>query len=152
MYDPYPAFGTEPGPVPVRFSEDYEEPADRLTNGLRFLWIIPALFVLLFFGIAALFVSIVTWFAIVITGRQPRGQFDFLLKYLRFSMDLNAYGLLMTDVYPKWPSTASPPALPPSSVPPAAPTGATATYTPQASSAPPPPPPPSSPPPPPPPG
>ena len=58
----------------------YEEPANRLTNGLRFIWTIPALFILdrprHRLGVVVLF----SWFAIVITGKHPRGMFDFSLR------------------------------------------------------------------------
>jgi hypothetical protein len=45
-------------------------------------------------------VLFVSWFVIVITGKQPRGMFDFIARVNRFSFDLTAYSLLMTDVYP----------------------------------------------------
>ena len=48
LYDPYPAFGTDPGPVPVRTQFSYDEPADRLTNGLRFIWAIPAIVIVIY--------------------------------------------------------------------------------------------------------
>src|SRR4029079_5550099 len=50
LYDPYPAFGTDPGNAPVRTEISYEESANRLTTGLRFLWIIPAAIVAIFVG------------------------------------------------------------------------------------------------------
>ena len=53
----YPAFGTEPGTVPVRSAISYEEPANRLTNALRFLWIIPAVIIGVFVGIASVVVA-----------------------------------------------------------------------------------------------
>ena len=42
MFDPYPPFGTEPGATPAALSLGYEKPANRLTNGLRLIWAIPA--------------------------------------------------------------------------------------------------------------
>jgi Domain of unknown function (DUF4389) len=108
LFDPYPAFGTDPGPVPVTTEFAYEEPADRLTNGLRFIWAIPALFVSLGLSIAAFFVLIVSWFAILFTGKHPRGQFDFLLRTLRYILQTTSYVLLMTDTYPSWSATSEP--------------------------------------------
>ena len=117
LYDPYPGFGTDPGPAPTRTTIAYEETANRLTSGLRFIWIIPAAIIGLGVGIAALAVILVSWFSIVITGKQSRGMWDFVLKALRFSLQVSAYAYLMTDVYPKFGEGAgsSAPAPPPPS-------------------------------------
>ena len=53
-------------------------------------------------------VGIISWFAIVITGKQPRGMWDFLLKAQRYTLQLQSYGLLMTDTYPKFGEGAPP--------------------------------------------
>ena len=63
-----------------RSSSRYEEPASRLTNGLRFIWAIPALLIAILIGIAFVVVVLISWFAIVITGKHPRGLFDFSLR------------------------------------------------------------------------
>ncbi|MGO8055950.1 DUF4389 domain-containing protein, partial [Rhizobium leguminosarum] len=60
--------------------------------------------------IAFAFVVLISWFAIVITGKQPRGLFDFGLNVLRYTLQTNAYILLMTDTYPTWGSGAGAPA------------------------------------------
>jgi hypothetical protein len=122
MYDQYPAFGTDPGPVPVRSEIDYEESADRLTSALRLIWAIPAVIIGAIVGIGAYVIVLISWFAIVITGKQSRGMWDFVLKVLRFTFQLESYVFLMTDTYPKFgegASTAvaagSPPPPPPAS-------------------------------------
>ncbi len=102
MYDAYPPFGVDAGATPVRLEVPREEPANRLTNALRLIWAIPALVVSALIAIAMVFVTIVAWFAIVITGRHPRGMFDFALKGLRYSMRTQAYVHLTTDTYPKY--------------------------------------------------
>lgn len=102
LYDQYPAFGTDASGSPVRSSLDYEGPANRLTNGLRFLWIIPAALIAIAVGVAAVVVIVVAWFAILFTGRQPRGMFDFLLRALRYVLRVQSYALLLTDTYPKF--------------------------------------------------
>jgi hypothetical protein len=102
LYDVYPPFGTDRGPVPMDVQAAYEEPADRLTNGLRFIWIIPAAIIGFGIAIALAAVLFVTWWAILFTGKHPRGMFDFTMKGLRYGLQLTAYGLLMTDTYPKW--------------------------------------------------
>jgi hypothetical protein len=108
LYDPYPAFGTDPGPVPVTSELSYDEPADRLTNGLRFIWAIPALFVSLGLAIALGVVVLISWFAIVITGKHPRGMFDFILSALRYILRTQSYVLLMTDTYPRYDAAGQP--------------------------------------------
>jgi Domain of unknown function (DUF4389) len=123
LYDPYPAFGTDPGPVPATTSFRYEEPADRLTNGLRFIWAIPAIVIAAVLGIAMFFVILASWFVILFTGKHPRGMFDFILKVFRYVLQTYSYVLLMTDTYPSWsaasaPSGSDPPPPPPTGAPP----------------------------------
>jgi hypothetical protein len=101
LFDQFPAFGTDPGTPPVVTAIADDEPVNRLTVGLRFLWIIPAAIIAALFGIAAFVVGVVSWFAIIFTGKHPQGMWDFLLKYLKYALQVQAYGLLLTDTYPK---------------------------------------------------
>ena len=68
----------------------YEEPANRLTNALRLIWAIPALLISIVISIAFGVVVLISWFAIVITGAQPHGLFDFSLNALRYILQVNA--------------------------------------------------------------
>lgn len=102
MYDAYPNFGFEKGNEPLQFSLEYEESADRLTNALRIIWVIPAALIYMAVAIAGYVVTIICWFAILFTGVQPRGMFDFLLKMYRFGARVSAYAGLLTDTYPKY--------------------------------------------------
>jgi len=62
---------------------------------------IPHYIVLFFLFIAAVFVVIITWFAILFTGRYPKGFFDFVVGVMRWSLRVYAYAaLLTTDRYP----------------------------------------------------
>ncbi len=62
---------------------------------------IPHYIVLFFLAIAAFFVVVMTWFAILFTGRYPRGFFDFVVGVMRWSLRVLAYAaLLTTDEYP----------------------------------------------------
>jgi hypothetical protein len=132
LFDQYPAFGTDPGSAPVRSDIAFEESADRLSSALRFIWVIPAAIIGFFVAIASEVVLIISWFAIVITGKQSKGMWDFVLKAARFGFQVQTYLLLMTDTYPKFGEGApaigssSPPPPPPSSFvppPPPAPGG-----------------------------
>ena len=98
----WPPFFTEQGAVPSRYSLEYDESVNRLTTALRIIWAIPAIIIMLLIGIAAFFVWIVSWFAILFTGKHPKGMFDFLLKFQRYSLQTSAYTMLMTDTYPKY--------------------------------------------------
>ena len=68
---------------------------------MKWLLVIPHLIILLFLWFAAVVVVIVAWFAIVFTGRYPRGMFDFVEGVLRWGQRVIGYAfLLVTDVYP----------------------------------------------------
>ncbi len=118
LFDQYPAFGTDVGTVPVQSAISFEEPANRLTNALRLIWIIPALIVGAIMGLVGAVVLLVSWFAIIITGKQSRGWWDFVLRVARYTFQLQSYGLLMTDTYPKWGEGAMADAAPGSPPPP----------------------------------
>jgi hypothetical protein len=102
LFDQYPGFIDDNGKTPVQYDFDYTEPVNRLTAGLRIIWAIPAIIIAAVLGIAVIFVTILTWFTILITGKHPRGQFDFQMKVHRYSIQTNAYTLLLTDDYPKF--------------------------------------------------
>jgi hypothetical protein len=68
---------------------------------VKWLLAIPHYIVLTFLWIAAFVAVIVAWFAILFTGRYPRGLFDFVLGVFRWSNRVVAYAfILVTDRYP----------------------------------------------------
>jgi Domain of unknown function (DUF4389) len=68
---------------------------------VKWLLVIPHFIVLIFLWIAAVIVTIVAWFAILFTGRYPKGMFDFVEGVLRWGQRVIAYAfLLVTDRYP----------------------------------------------------
>jgi Domain of unknown function (DUF4389) len=68
---------------------------------VKWLLAIPHYIVLVFLVIAALFAIIVAWFAILFTGRYPRGLFDFVLGVGRWGNRVAGYAfVLVTDQYP----------------------------------------------------
>jgi hypothetical protein len=85
---------------PVTFEVDYSEQRNRLTAFFRLLLVIPVAIVLYVFGIVASFAIVIAWFAIVITGRYPKGLYDFVADFNRFVARVTAYALLLTDAYP----------------------------------------------------
>jgi Domain of unknown function (DUF4389) len=68
---------------------------------VKWLLAIPHYVALFFLWIAAIVVVIVAWFAILFTGRYPRGMFDFVLGVIRWHNRVFGYALiLVTDRYP----------------------------------------------------
>ncbi len=62
---------------------------------------IPHYIILFFLGIAAIVCVVIAWFAILFTGRYPRGFFDFVVGVARWSLRVAAYAVLLTtDRYP----------------------------------------------------
>lgn len=106
LREPYPDFdftmsGQDPGGDPIRVDIDVQlEGRNRLTVGLRFLWIIPiAIFAALIY-VAATVVAVVGFFAVLFTGSWPEGLRGFLVRTIRLVTRLSAYGYLLVDDYP----------------------------------------------------
>jgi hypothetical protein len=68
---------------------------------VKWLLAIPHYIVLMFLFIAAFVCIVIAWFAILFTGRYPRGLFEFVVGVGRWSTRVSAYAfLLVTDRYP----------------------------------------------------
>lgn len=78
--------------------------AQRLERGLplvKWLLAIPHYFVLFFLSIGVFFAVIFAWFAILFTGRYPRGLFEFVEGTIRWHNRVVGYAFtLVTDEYP----------------------------------------------------
>ena len=80
---------------------DAERDLNRWLPLIKWLLAIPHWIILFFLDIAALVVVIVVWFAILFTGRYPRGLFDYVEGVIRWHNRVIAYSLvLVTDRYP----------------------------------------------------
>lgn len=88
----------------VRLDLDYPDAERDLNRWLPIVkWIlaIPHYIVLIILGIGAFLSVVIAWFAILITGRYPRGLFNFVVGVNRWGLRVWAYmWLLITDRYP----------------------------------------------------
>jgi hypothetical protein len=80
---------------------DAERDLNRWLPLVKWLLAIPHFILLVFLWLAAVVAVIIAWFAILFTGRYPRGLFDFVLGVLRWGNRVVAYAfILVTDQYP----------------------------------------------------
>jgi hypothetical protein len=80
---------------------DVKQGLNRWLPLVKWLLAIPHYILLVFLSIAAVVAVIVAWFAILFTGRYPRGLFDFVLGVMRWGNRVAAYAfVLVTDEYP----------------------------------------------------
>jgi hypothetical protein len=80
---------------------DAKQDLNRWKPLVKWLLAFPHYIVLIFLGIAAIVSIVIAWFAILFTGRYPKGLFDFVVGVSRWSLRVVAYAfLLTTDRYP----------------------------------------------------
>ena len=80
---------------------DAQRDLNRWLPLVKWFLAIPHIFVLIFLDLAAFVVVVIAWFAILFTGRYPRGMFDFVEGVIRWQNRVIAYALvLVTDQYP----------------------------------------------------
>ena len=98
MDDRYPATDDHQS---VHLDYSYPEHLNRWLPLVKWFLAIPHYIVLFFLDYASFFVVIVAWFAILVTGRYPRGMFGFVEGVIRWNVRVTAYTLtLVTDRYP----------------------------------------------------
>jgi uncharacterized protein DUF4389 len=80
---------------------DAKQDLNRWLPLVKWLLAIPHYFVLVFLWLAVIVSVIVAWFAILFTGRYPRGLFDFVVGVGRWTNRVAGYAfVLITDRYP----------------------------------------------------
>ena len=98
--DTYPSTDEEQS-VHLAIEEPDGETLSRWLPLVKWLLAIPHYLVLFVLGIAGFFVVVFAWFAILFTGRYPRGAFGFVVGLFRWGLRVGAYAfLLTTDRYP----------------------------------------------------
>ncbi len=98
LTDTYPPFE---GDYPIRFEARYP---DRLARWKVLFWklftTIPHMVVLGFLWVGAYVALVIAWFAILFTGRFPRGLHSYVAGVIRWGMRVQAYIFSLTDEYP----------------------------------------------------
>jgi len=101
MDDRYPATDEQQS-VRLEYPHPYEQ--RRLNRWLplvKWLLAMPHYVVLFFLDIGAIVAVVIAWFAILFTGRYPKGLFDFVEGVIRWHNRVFAYAfVLVTDEYP----------------------------------------------------
>lgn len=100
LRDEYPPFSLDAGQYPVTVDIAYPEGLTRWLVLIKWLLIIPHILVIMFVFIAVYITEIIAWFAILFTGKYPRGLFDFAVGAYRWNQRINAYSYFMRDEYP----------------------------------------------------
>lgn len=100
LRDDYPPLSWDPGRYPLTYEVEYPERLSRLLIFFKWLLIIPHVVVIYVLALVAAFVYVVVWFAILFTGKMPRGMFNFLVGFSRWYLRVGAYILLLRDEYP----------------------------------------------------
>jgi hypothetical protein len=80
---------------------DVEQDLNRWLPLVKWFLAIPHYIVLTVLFLVAIVVAVIAWFAILFTGRYPRGLFDYMVGVGRWGLRVQAYAFfLVTDQYP----------------------------------------------------
>ncbi len=97
-----------PNVFPLTYEIQRQEEYSRFLPLIKWLLVIPNVFVLLFVLIGAFFAWIGAFFVVLFTGRYPEGIFNFLVGVGRWMARVGAYFCLLTDKYPPFTTAATP--------------------------------------------
>lgn len=101
FHNAYPPFSMDEGAYePMLYTVERQERYSRLLIFVKWLLAIPHLIIVAVLALLAVIVYFLVFFAVLITGRYPRGMFDFIVGVGRWSARVNAYVSLLTDRYP----------------------------------------------------
>ena len=101
LRDEYPSTDEEQAVHLTFYYPDVPNDLNRWLPLVKWLLAIPHYIVLFFLVLGAIVAILIAWFAILITGRYPRGLFDYVVGVGRWAQRVAAYAfLLVTDRYP----------------------------------------------------
>ncbi|MFM1998254.1 MAG: hypothetical protein RL204_201, partial [Bacteroidota bacterium] len=87
--------------VTIKHQESYSRGELLLRTFFGIFYIqLPHMFVLIFIGIAAMFINFIAFWAILITGNYPRGMWNFMVGMFRWNLRLGARLDNLSDGYP----------------------------------------------------
>jgi hypothetical protein len=101
---------TQTKAYPVHLRGELTIPPGRWVWLFKWLLIVPHAVVLFFLTIASVAVTVIAFFAILFTGKYPRGMFDFNVGVMRWGWRVSfwSYSALGTDKYPAFSLEADP--------------------------------------------
>ncbi len=102
LRDEYPPFSWDPGEYPLTLDIPRAPRQSRFRLFIRVFSIWPNFLALMFVQYAWFFTTIFSWFAILITGRYPRGLFKFSVGVMRWWQRQTSYLYLLRDEYPPY--------------------------------------------------
>ncbi len=102
LRDEYPPFSWEPGDYALRLEIPMAARQSRFRLFIRLIAIVPNQIALQFVMLGALFTTFIAWWAILFTGRYPRGLFKFAVGVMRWQQRVYAYLFLLRDEYPPY--------------------------------------------------
>ena len=89
---------------PVSLNVDYPEKLSRgvlLLRFLAFLYVgIPHGLMLALYELAVAVVTFIAFWAVLFTGKYPRGMHEFVVGYLRWGIRVSSYLFFLHDEYP----------------------------------------------------
>jgi len=105
LRDEYPPFSGEQTTYPLTLTVEYPE---RLSRGwvvlkLLFGWLyvgIPHWIILWLYGIVVGIITFIAFWVILFTEKYPKGMYDFVVSYMRWSTNVGVYLSLLRDEYP----------------------------------------------------
>jgi len=105
LADGYPAIGLGGQDDKTKLEMAYPESSSRglllLRTFFGFIYVyIPHFFCLIFLQLGGVFVKLIAFWVVLITGKYPKGMHDYMVGVLRWNMRVTAYMWNLTDTYP----------------------------------------------------
>lgn len=105
LSDGYPAFGLSSQDPNIMIELERQESYNRLSvlgrQMFGFIYVyIPHMFCLVFLQIGVMFVRLIAFWVVLITGKFPKGMHNYMVGVMRWAFRIGIYMSFMTDKYP----------------------------------------------------